>query len=49
VKKIGPLSSVRNEDKFSHYGKQHGRSLEKLRIEPLCDPAIHFWVYIQRK
>lgn len=41
------LHVVREHAKSWNYGKQYKKS-SKLKIEPSYDPAIHFWVYIQK-
>ena len=41
VEKREPLCTVgRNINEYSHYGKQHGGFLKKLKIELPQDPAI---------
>ena len=50
VKKRKPLYTVGgNVNWYSHYGKQYGGSLKKLKIELHMIQQFHFWVFIQRK
>ena len=49
VEERDPWDSVdRDVNWCSHYGKQHGDSSKKLRIELSYNPAINFWVFIHR-